>query len=402
MVKKKENGLNSFVQMRKNKIIRITTVPQSLAGLLKGQLKYLSDNDFEVWGISSPGNRLQEVEKQQQVSVHAIPMTRTISPFKDFKAFWQLLRFLKKEKPDIVHTHTPKAGTLGMIAAYMAGIPVRLHTVAGLPLLVTSGPKRQILNSVEKITYRCATKIYPNSFGLKEIILKNKYTKNNKLKVIANGSSNGIDVSVFDPDLVSERKQLQLRRELNIPKEATVFLFVGRIVADKGINELVLAFDNVSQQYKKAHLVLVGNFENDLDPLKLKTNQIIENHPQIHAVGYKKNVVDYFALADVLTFPSYREGFPNVVMQAAAMQLNAIVSNINGCNEIITDGDNGWIVPVKNVQYLEERMIWCLSHPKDSKRMGKKSRRLMKENYDRRFVWKEILKEYHSLLDKSG
>src|SRR5690606_3678465 len=129
------------------------------------------------------------------------------------------------------------------------------------------------------------------------------------------------------------------------------------------------------------------------------TELLIASHPAIHAVGYKKNVVDYFAVADVLTFPSYREGFPNVVMQAASMQLNCIVSDINGCNEIIQDGNNGWIVPVRDSKKLEERMKWCLDHRDESSRMGKKSRGLMKEKYERQFVWNEILKEYNNFVN---
>src|SRR5690606_37944223 len=238
---------------------------------------------------------------------------------------------------------TPKAGLLGMMAAKIAGVPHRLHTVAGMPLTVATGSKRQLLNQMEKLTYACATKVYPNSFGLEKIILDEKFTSPTKLKVIGKGSSNGIDTSQFDPALVSAETKMNLRKELNINSDDFVFLFVGRVVKDKGINELVKAFEQVYQMNPTAHLVLVGNFESHLDPLKPETEHLINNHSNIHAVGYKSNVVDYFAMADVLTFPSYREGFPNVVMQAASMQLNCIVSDINGCNEIIEDGKNGWV-----------------------------------------------------------
>src|SRR5690625_2680098 len=175
--------------MARVKLIRITTVPISFRVLLKGQLRFMKENGFEVTAVSSPGDELTAVAAEEGVPVKSVPMTRTISPFKDLQALWQLYRFLKKEKPDIVHTHTPKAGILGMLAARLARVPVRMHTVAGLPLLETTGIKRKILNRVEKITCSCATRIYPNSKGLYEIILQNRFAPEKKLNIIGNGSS---------------------------------------------------------------------------------------------------------------------------------------------------------------------------------------------------------------------
>lgn len=381
----------------KTKLIRITTVPQSLRGLLRGQLHFMSENGFEVIGVSSPGEALKDVEKNEGVKTVGIEMTRSITPLQDLKALIQLIQLFRKEKPQIVHTHTPKAGLLGMMAARIAGVPHRLHTVAGMPLTVATGVKRQLLNQMERLTYACATKIYPNSYGLQQIILDEKFTSPSKLKVIGNGSSNGIDTSQFDPESVPEETKEKIRKDLGIAENGFVFLFVGRVVKDKGINELVKAFQEVQVIHVNSHMVLVGNFEKHLDPLQPETENIINNHPNIHAVGYKANVIDYFAMADVLTFPSYREGFPNVVMQAAAMQLNCIVSDINGCNEIIKDGENGWIVLSRNIEQLQNRMEWCVQNKEQSKKMGLESRVIMQKNYERQFVWNEILKEYQKL-----
>lgn len=386
----------------KTKLFRITTVPQSLQGLLHGQLKFMSQNGFEVIGASSSGTALDEVAKEEGIRTEIVEMTRKITPLKDLKALVQLIHLMRKEKPDIVHTHTPKAGLLGMLAAWITGVPHRLHTVAGIPLTVATGAKRKLLNFIEKLTYACATKVYPNSYGLRDLILEYKFTKPLKLKVIGNGSSNGIDTSQFDPVLVSEKTKSHLRKELGVKEDDFVFLFVGRIVSDKGINELVKSFKQIEQTKKEggrtAHLVLVGDYEKDLDPLEKEIENTIESDTHIHAVGYKTNVVDYFAMANVLVFPSYREGFPNVVMQAAAMQLNAIVSDINGCNEIVQDGENGWIVPVKEINLLRDRMQWCFENPEESKRMGLKSREIMIRDYERSYVHSELLKEYRSLL----
>ena len=231
--------------MSKPKLIRITTVPLSLKVLLKGQLRFMSGH-FEVVGLSSSGADLEEVHKNEGIRVEAIEMSRQITPLKDLISLWKVYRFLKKEKPQIVHTHTPKAGIIGMLAARLAGVPHRLHTVAGLPLMEARGSKRRILDFVEKLTYRAATKVYPNSKGLHDFILKNKFTRDSKLKLIANGSSNGIDTSFFAPEQISEQEKKELKKALGIEEQDFVFVFVGRLVGDKGINELVSAFSELT------------------------------------------------------------------------------------------------------------------------------------------------------------
>lgn len=382
-----------------NKIIRITTVPQSLKILLKGQLRFIN-NYLEVIGISTNGKDLELVEKDEGIKTIAVEMTRRITPLKDIKAIWQLYKIFKKEKPEIVHTHTPKAGTVGMIAAKMAGVPHRLHTIAGLPLLVETGKKRKLLDFVEKVTYSCATKIYPNSLGLQKIIIDNKYTKENKIKVIGNGSSNGIDLDFFDPKLFSGKERTELRTSLGIQKEDFVFIFVGRLVKSKGVNELISSFEKLSKKHSDVKLLILGKFEAELDPLEKNTISFIENSPYVKFAGYQTDVRPYFAIADCLVFPSYREGFPNVVLQAGAMGLSSIVSNINGCNEIIKDLENGLIIPVKDEQALYEKMEFFLENPLSVQKMSDKSRSIIEKNFDRAFIWEELLKEYKFLLNK--
>lgn len=173
--------------MSKPKLIRITTVPLSLKVLLKGQHRFMSQNNFEVIGVSSSGEQLYEVEKEEGIRVEVLEMTRTISPVKDLKAFYQFYKWCKKEKPVMVHSHTPKAGIVGMLGAKLAGVPIRLHTVAGLPLMEATGTKRKVLDFVEKVTYASATKVYPNSKGLYDFIVANRLTSPSKLKMIGGG-----------------------------------------------------------------------------------------------------------------------------------------------------------------------------------------------------------------------
>ena len=383
------------------KLIRITTVPISFKVLLKGQLRFMASNGFDVKGVSSEGEELKEVRENEGIVMEAINMSRKITPFQDLKSLWEMWNFLRKEKPQIVHTHTPKAGIIGMLAARLAGVPHRLHTVAGLPLMEATGTKRKILNFVEKLTYSSATRVYPNSKGLYDFILQNNFTQSNKLKIIANGSSNGIDTTFFSPDQVTELERVTLREKLNIQPDDFVFVFVGRIVSDKGINELIKAFSELQTVENKPagiKLLLVGGLENDLDPLNPETLAEINQNKDIISVGFQQDVRSFFAIADALVFPSYREGFPNVVMQAGAMGLPSIVSDINGCNEIIIEGENGLIIPSKNVEKLKEKMLTLAKDKNLYTKLKGNSRRMIENRYEQSVVWNALLEEYEGLL----
>jgi glycosyltransferase involved in cell wall biosynthesis len=355
------------------------------------------DRYFDVLAVSSGGGTFDDVAKNEGVKTYPLTMSRTITPLKDLKSLYQLYKLFKKEKPFIVHTHTPKAGTLGMIAAKLAGVPHRMHTIAGLPLLITSGPKRILLNTVEKITYACATKIYPNSFAMKDIIIQQGFTKESKLKVIEKGSTNGVDTEHFNPSLIDEVSKAKLKSELGINNEDLVFVFIGRIVKDKGMNELMHTFAKLNVDYPNTKLLLVGPFEDHLNPLLPETYDLIKNHNSITHVGYQKDVRPYFAISDVLAFPSYREGFPNVVMQAGAMGLASIVTDINGCNEIIENGKNGLIIPPKNEDALLDAMKYMINHPEERMKMANSSRSKIESNYQQKIVWNALLKEYQNL-----
>lgn len=378
------------------KIIRITTVPGSLNVLLKGQLKFMS-NHYEIIAVSSGGEKLDNVKRSEGTETIAVEMTRQITPFKDIKAVIKLYRILKREKPFVVHTHTPKAGTLGMLAAKLAGVPNRLHTIAGLPLLEATGNKRRLLNFVEKITYNCATLILPNSFAMKDIVLNEKFCKEEKLQVIGNGSSNGIDTEHYSSKHVSDQEAKDLKTKLQIEDDDTVFIFIGRVVKDKGINELVSAFDAISKTNKKAKLIIVGPHENDLDPIDPNTEKVIAENKNIHAVGLIYDIRPYVVISDILTFPSYREGFPNVVLQASCMEKPCIVSDINGSNEIIKHNYNGIIIPPKNVDALKNAMIDLLNDPEKTLNLAKNSRQNIIDKYQREYIWNELLKLYKSL-----
>lgn len=357
---------------------------------------------YHVIGIAGAKENMQKVRDNEGIETIDLEMTREITPVKDLSSLYKLYKILKREKPFIVHSHTPKAGIVGMMAAKMAGVKHRLHTVAGLPLVEATGTKRVILNQVERLTYACATKVYPNSKGLEEIILEHKFTKPDKLKVLANGSSNGINTSIFDPQVISDVKKEQLKTDLGLQPNDLVLVFVGRIVRDKGINELMEAFHELSEQYAQLKLLMVGPYEEDLDPISTEAIKEIETNKAIISLGWQDDVRPYFAISDVLVFPSYREGFPNVVLQAGAMGLASMVSNINGCNEIIEEGVNGKIIPVKDAPAIKKAIEYMIENPKETEQMKATARDIIVSRYDQKMVWEAILNEYRDLENQDS
>ncbi|WP_205509176.1 glycosyltransferase family 4 protein [Longitalea arenae] len=380
-----------------HKLIRITTVPVSLSVLLKDQLRYMSDH-FEVLAVSSPDKMLEQVGVREGVRTAPVTMTRAITPVQDVKALWKLYRLLKKEKPAIVHTHTPKAGLLGMIAGRMAGVPVRMHTVAGLPLMENTGVKRKVLDFVERLTYSCATHVYPNSKQLAGFILENRFCKQQKMKVLGNGSSNGINTRFFKPAEELEKTADALRKKYGLTDKHFVFVFVGRLVKDKGIDELVEAFSALRQKHPHIKLLLVGPYEPELDPLAPVTRKIIETDQLIIHAGFQQDIRPFLMISQALAFPSYREGFPNVPMQAGCFNLPAIVTDINGCNEIIEDGKNGLIIPAKDVPQLQKAMERLLTDKALYETLQSNARKMIVDRYEQKYLWELLLKEYQDQL----
>lgn len=380
----------------RKKLIRITTVPLSLDKILDGQLSFMNDH-YEVIAVSSEKDYLMRCAENEGVRYKHIEMTRKITPFKDFVSLINLVAFLRKEKPLIIHSHTPKAGILAMMAARIAKVPIRLHTVGGLPLMETTGNKKKVLEAVEKMTYSLSTFVFTNSSGLYNHILENNYIPKNKLKVIGNGSSNGVDTTYFSSDKVSESDQMVLKSTLGIFKTDFTFVFVGRIVGDKGINELVAAFDKISHYRKGIKLILVGEQESDLDPLSKNTLETLATNKYIIEVGFQRDIRPFLALSNALVFPSYREGFPNVVMQAGAMGLPTIASNINGCNEIITDGKNGILIPKKDTTAIEVALLRLADDQVLYENLKSNARNMIVSRFERKVVCETILDEYKSM-----
>ncbi len=379
------------------KLIRITTVPMALRYLLPGQMQFMKQNGFEVIMISADGAELQDVIQNEQCRHIVVPMTRKITPLQDFKCLISLIKIFKQEKPDIVHTHTPKAGLLGMWAAKLSGVKIRIHTVAGMPLMVEKGFKLHLLTFIEKLTYKAANQVWPNSGSLYNYIVEHKFTTVKKLKIIGKGSTNGINTSRFNKNVLDEKIIQQVKASINFSSEAVYLLCIGRLVADKGIVELVNVFSLLQKKYGNLKLVLTGDFENELDPLPAATLQQIQTDSNIIHIKWTQQVEYYMHIASYFVFPSHREGFPNVLLQAGAMQLPIICSRITGNIDIVTPQQTGLIFEKANEQQMEMQIEYAINNPQQMQQMATALQEIIKKDYQRENIWQLILKEYQLL-----
>lgn len=381
------------------KLIRVTTIPLALHTLLKGQMRYMNEHGFEVIMVSADGKEKEAVIKNEGCRHQVISMTRKITPFADLRSLWQLYRFFKKEKPDIVHSHTPKAGLLSMLAARLAGVKIRIHTIAGLRFMTSKGFTRKLLVRMEKLTASSATHVWPNSYSLLKYVEDNSLVKKRKLKVIGSGSSNGIDLRRFSVSSLQPQKLEEVKQQLQYDEKLTYLLSVGRIVKDKGIDELLNAFQQVHKQKENTRLVLLGSFEEDLDPVSEEAKQILKQHPAIIHINWSNEVEYYMHLATVLLHPSYREGFPNVLLQAGAMGCPICCSRIEGNVDIVAHEETGLLFNKMDAEDLRQKLDWALQQPDKMQQFARQLQKKVQQHYDRNFVQQSLKEEYLHLLN---
>lgn len=381
------------------KLIRITTIPMALKYLLPGQMHFMSGNGFDVLMLSADGEELADVLQQESCRHIVVPMTRKITPVQDIRCLIQLIKIFRTEKPDIVHTHTPKAGLLGMIAAKICGVKTRIHTVAGLPLMTEKGLKYWILNFTERLTYACANKVWPNSPSLLRFIHEKKMCPPAKLNIIANGSTNGININRFNPKTLNENILDEVAEQINFSDEDRYLLCIGRLVADKGITELVNVFTKLEKTHEELMLILVGTFEDSLDPLPESILHEIEINPNIVHINWTDRVEYFMHLADFFVFPSHREGFPNVLLQAGAMGLPVVCSNIPGNIDIVTHNETGLVFDCGNEAEMLDLLEFALVNPKAVNKMAASLQNNIQENYQQEKIWGKMLEAYKTLVN---
>lgn len=397
------------------KIIRACTVSMSV-GFVAGMLSDLTKK-YEVVLLSSPGPEMEDAKEKFGVRTIEVAMERHISLIKDLTSLLKLIRIFKREKPDMVHSMTPKAGLLCMVAAWMTRVPVRIHTFTGLVWPTTKGVQRWVLKMTDRITCFCATHVIPEGQGVLNDLKAGGIT-NKEMKVLGYGNVKGIDMTRFShrPEIIEKAKAIR-------KDDVFTFLFVGRIVKDKGINELVEAYIRLHDEYSNVRLLLVGSFEESLDPISPTAKEQIEKTPDIIVAGEQSgdDLIAYYAAADCFVFPSYREGFPNTVIEAGAMELPCIVTDINGSREIITgvphqlssvDGDNevmnapvsvsvkqnGIIIPSKDVEALYEAMMRMVTDKEMRGGMVKNARPMIESRFEQGFVRKCLYEFYEEIV----
>ena len=377
--------------MSKKKIIRTSTVSTSLNTFCRGTLRRLA-NTYDVVAVSTPDDELREMAQREGIRVIGVPMRRPIAPLRDIVSLWRLIRVFRRERPTMVHSITPKAGLLSMIAAWVCRVPVRLHTFTGLVFPTATGLKQRILMLTDRITCACATHIVPEGEGVKADLINYNITRK-PLQVLGYGNVRGVDMQHYSrtPEVMTAAQSISR-------SDVFTFVFVGRVVRDKGINELVEAFVRLHQAIPATRLILVGRFEDNLDPVSGKTRQAIERCDAIEAVGSQSDVRPWLAAADALVFPSYREGFPNVVIEAGALDLPSIVTDINGSREIIVHGKNGVIVPPRNAQALLQAMTQFVQNPQATQAMAANARKMIASRFEKSFVEQCLIDYYKEIL----
>lgn len=372
----------------------VTTVPDTMFSILGGQPGYLS-NFFDIVLVTSPGPLVSKIEQREGLDVTIVPMERGINPLKDLLSIFNMWRVLRKERPDIVHSYTPKAGLVAMLSAWLCRVPLRVHTFTGLIFPTATGLKQRILIWVDRLICASATHIVPEGLGVQKDLERYRITRK-PLKVIGHGNIAGVDTSHFDPDFEDAHERVNgLREQLSLEPQATVFCFVGRLNRDKGISELYEAFSRLPENVS---LLLVGGIDASA-PISKELQERLESDERIHLLGFMDDIRPALGLADVLVLPSYREGFPNVVLQAGAMELPVIASDISGCNEVIQPGMNGWLVPARDAKSLRTAMEEAIHTPTSLRmQMGMKARERVQLCFERRQHWNRMVSFYQNLL----
>lgn len=366
------------------------------ASFLKGQVKFLVEHGFSVVIVSGPGEEISMLAKAEQAKLITIPFTKRITPFKDLVQLLQIVRILHKEKPDIINAGNPKSGFLIMLAAWLTGHKKRVFTLHGVLSDTKHGLARSVIGFTEKLSCSIAHKVIVVSPSLKEHAEKRRLLKAGKGIVIENGSCNGIDLELFEKNEKSVAAGKALRSQLNIGDDAIVVSFVGRVSKDKGIDGLIKSFDNLYTRYPFLKLIIAGPLheEHGLGPIIVE--QLKENK-NIHYLGWVTDVVPVYAATDILVLPSLREGFGNVLIEAAAMQVPVIAPDIPGCRDAVSNGFNGFLFEKANIISLTDSIEYFIDHAAMREQYGMNGRMFVEENFSNIRVWKGLLHFYHTI-----
>ena len=375
------------------RLVHVTTVPQTLF-FLRGQASFFRSNGFEVHAISSPGEELRRFGEEEIVSVHAVPMRRAISPLHDLVALFRLWRWFRLLRPDIVHAHTPKGGLLAMIAATLACVPARLYHIHGLPLMTSSGLRRILLIWSDRLACRLAHRVFSVSVSVRQVAISEGLVSAGRIKVLGNGSINGIDAEGRfrrSPEVLT--RAMKVRERWGVPSGARVVGFVGRLVREKGIGELAQAWTALREKFPDVHLFIVGQ-EEPQDPVAPEVLRTLREDPRAHLLGQDWETPPLYAAMDVLALPTYREGFVVTALEAAAMDLPVVGTDVPGCRDAIVDGETGTLVPAHDATALTLALSRYLNHPELGCSHGSNGRNRALLDFRPESIWEALLAVY--------
>jgi len=378
-------------------LVHVTTVPQTL-GFFRGQIAYMKERGFEVHAVSSPGEWLQLVAAREDIPVHDIDMPRSITPLTDLMALSKLYQLFCYLKPDIVHAHTPKGGLLGVLAARLARVPIVIYGMHGLPFVTASGFKRKLLCWSETISCRLADRVNAVSFSIRQRAAASGFCQETKIHVLGSGSVNGVDaLGRFNPKRFPPNKRAEIRHSCQIPPDALVLGYVGRIVRDKGIVELEAAWQLLRPQFPHLHLTLVGSIEPQ-DPVPAPVLERLKSDPRVHFLGWVNDPAPTYAVMDILVLPTYREGFPISPLEAAAMQVPVVATQVDGCVEAIVDGVTGLLVPPGDSQALAEALQRLILNPELRRHLGQAGRHRVLGEFEPERLAELVFQDYVVML----
>jgi len=381
------------------KLVWVTTVAQSM-GLFRGQLNYLSKY-FDLTFVASNENNSTELSDrgmQEGIDVHEIPMKRDISLFDDIMSLCRFIRYFGKVKPDAVHGNTPKGALLAMVAALLTGVKTRIYMCHGLRYQGCTSIKKKILVFMERMTCYCATHVLCVSDGVRNTLADDRICSSSKSQVIGFGSCNGININSFDPSAYSVEKKDRLRSQYGIKEDEFLFIYMGRIVKDKGVNEMVEAFIRYRKDNSKVRLMILGVFEDKLNPVDRYTTEIVKGNKEgVVYCGRQSDVKPFLAVSQCLLLPSYREGFGLVLMEAGAMGLPVISSDIIGCNNVVTK-ENGLLVPPRDVEGLYQAMKTMVADKKLYHYFSVSTRQSIIDRFEQKKLWKKFLDFYQTII----
>jgi glycosyltransferase involved in cell wall biosynthesis len=382
-------------------VVHITTVPETLR-FLTGHIKFLLSRGCRVSAVSSPGWLLDEFARETGIETVKFRMYRRITPMRDLATIFHLWRYFRRSRPHIVHAHTPKAGLLGMLAALLAGVPVRIYHIHGLPFMTAVGLRRRLLISTEKVSCRVAHCVLAVSHSIRKVAVTHALCPARKIETLLGGSINGVDAAGrFNPTRLQQTLGAQVRTQYGIPKDALVLGFIGRIVGDKGITELVAAWRSLRSQFPKLHLLVVGYFEKQ-DPVSAEVEKILRTDQRIHLAGAQRETPQFYAAMDLVVLPTYREGFPTVPLEAAAMERPVVATLIPGCIDAVQDGITGSLVPPRNVELLVLAITQYLEDPGLRSSHGLAARQRVLSEFRPDDIWQEMGWTYSQLLRSTG